>query len=515
MVKKFIEIFNGRKTSYGISVNTGVIRDDGKNEYDSKIKQLPVTEILYQRHLEGIKPTLGIIAINEDNKCKFGCVDIDTYPVEHLKYIKTLKKNNIPTIVFKSKSNGAHIFLFTKEWVNPSLMRVKLREVAALLGKAGAEIFPKQDYINKGQTGSFLNLPYDNKNNTQRYALDDNGNKLSLEDFYKLYDEKALTEEQLMNLFKGQKEDDDWLQAPPCLVSILKEKQAPGEMRNTILLNVATYLKKRFPNEWKSKLMDYNKKYCEPPLPENELQNTVMKSQDKKEYNYECKKEPLRSFCNSKKCRIQKFGVGNGHIPMIVEEIQIYQTEPTMYKVSIDGESVDVKAEELNDPKLFANASLKQIYKTFPSMPINLWREMIQEHLNKKVFVTDMAESLKVDVMLEELLFDYFKNTPGQDITSITIGNRSFVDHENKICYFKQKSLEDYLSKTSWKKKWFETSQILKKFYTLKSHNGKVGNQKCRYWSLQKGTGENAKELIFESPTKVTPNKLKPAPYEK
>ena len=148
-------------------------------------------------------------------------------------------------------------------------------------------------------------------------------------------------------------------------------------------------------------------------------------------------------------------------------------------------------------------------------MPINLWREMIQEHLNKKVFVTDMAESFKVDVMLEELLFDYFKNTPGQDITAITVGNRSFVDHENKICYFKQKSLEDYLAKTSWKKKWFETSQLLKKFYTLKSHNGKVGNQKCRYWSLQKGTGENAKELIFESPTKVTPNKLKPAPYEK
>jgi hypothetical protein len=155
MVKKFIEIFNGRKTSYGISVNTGVIRDDGKNEYDSKIKQLPVTEILYQRHLEGVKPTLGIIAINEDNKCKFGCVDIDTYPVEHLKYIKTLKENNVPAIVFKSKSNGAHIYLFTKEWVTPSLMRVKLREIAALLGRAKAEIFPKQDYINQGD-GKFF-----------------------------------------------------------------------------------------------------------------------------------------------------------------------------------------------------------------------------------------------------------------------------------------------------------------------------------------------------------------------
>ena len=136
-----------------------------------------------------------------------------------------------------------------------------------------------------------------------------------------------------------------------------------------------------------------------------------------------------------------------------------------------------------------------------------------QEYLNQKLFVPDMAESLKVDVMLEELLLDYFKMTPGQNFESITVGNRSFVDHENKICYFKQISLENYLNKTSWKKKWFETSQLLKKFYTLKAHNGKIGNQKCRYWSLQKGTGENAKELIFESPTKVTPNKLKPAPY--
>ena len=81
MVKKFIEIFNGRKTSYGISVNTGRIKEDGKNVYDSEIRRQPVTEILYQKHLEGIKPTLGIIPINEDNKCKFGCVDIDTYPV--------------------------------------------------------------------------------------------------------------------------------------------------------------------------------------------------------------------------------------------------------------------------------------------------------------------------------------------------------------------------------------------------------------------------------------------------
>jgi hypothetical protein len=34
-------------------------------------------------------------------------------------------------------------------------MRVKLREIAALLGRAKAEIFPKQDYINQGDVEVF------------------------------------------------------------------------------------------------------------------------------------------------------------------------------------------------------------------------------------------------------------------------------------------------------------------------------------------------------------------------
>ena len=104
MVKKFAEIFSGLKRSYGISININIIREDGKNEYDSKVLHKPVTEDLYKKHLDGIKPTLGIVAINENNECRFGCIDIDTYPVDHLKYIKILKENKIPALVFKSKS---------------------------------------------------------------------------------------------------------------------------------------------------------------------------------------------------------------------------------------------------------------------------------------------------------------------------------------------------------------------------------------------------------------------------
>ena len=65
-------------------------------------------------------------------------------------------------ILFRSKSGGGHACLFTSEFVPATIMRIKLKLVASALGFAKAEIFPKQDYIrvDRGDTGSFLNLPY-------------------------------------------------------------------------------------------------------------------------------------------------------------------------------------------------------------------------------------------------------------------------------------------------------------------------------------------------------------------
>ena len=45
----------------------------------SFVKREPVTNELWQNHLEGLEPSLGIIPINDDNKCKWGCIDIDSY----------------------------------------------------------------------------------------------------------------------------------------------------------------------------------------------------------------------------------------------------------------------------------------------------------------------------------------------------------------------------------------------------------------------------------------------------
>ena len=117
------------------------------------------------KHLKGEGPALGIIPITENNDCRWGCIDIDEYNFDHTSLIKSIRNNKLPLIVCRSKSGGAHVFLFTKENIPASLMQSKLKQMAIILGYEGSEIFPKQTEIlvDRGDTGNFLNLPYYNE----------------------------------------------------------------------------------------------------------------------------------------------------------------------------------------------------------------------------------------------------------------------------------------------------------------------------------------------------------------
>ena len=80
--------------------------------------------------------------------------------------------------------------------------RAKLKLIASAMGFAGAEIFPKQDYIrvDRGDTGSFLNLPYHNVKMTMRYAVRDDGLAMSLNEFFEAHSKVKLSEDQLSKL---------------------------------------------------------------------------------------------------------------------------------------------------------------------------------------------------------------------------------------------------------------------------------------------------------------------------
>src|SRR4051812_36663169 len=98
-----------RKHTGPISTLVKTVRDDGKRTGDPATKRQPVTDDLWQAHLDG-SYGLGIITIREDGNVSWGCIDIDVY--EHLDpaaVAARLIKLNLPLIPCRSKSGGVHL----------------------------------------------------------------------------------------------------------------------------------------------------------------------------------------------------------------------------------------------------------------------------------------------------------------------------------------------------------------------------------------------------------------------
>ena len=133
MIEKFKNIFTGLDRAHGVTI-VGESNGNGtKVKGISFVKREPVTDELWQKHLDG-KDSLGVIPINDDNKCKWGCIDIDSYAgFDHQKLINKIKQFKLPLVVCRSKSGGAHVFLFTKNYVSASLMQDKLNEISTFL----------------------------------------------------------------------------------------------------------------------------------------------------------------------------------------------------------------------------------------------------------------------------------------------------------------------------------------------------------------------------------------------
>jgi len=191
LVKRFKDIFTGLERAHGVFEKKNEPQEGKKVEaHMMTVHEAPSIE-KFERHLKGEYPAMGIVPINDDDQCKFGAIDIDVYPLDHKALLKQIKQKKFPLIMCLSKSGGAHLYLFTKQYVSAKDMQTKLSEMATALGYPKAEVFPKQIELyqregeEKRDTGSWINLPYHGRS---RYALDQNGKGLTLEEFLSHHD---------------------------------------------------------------------------------------------------------------------------------------------------------------------------------------------------------------------------------------------------------------------------------------------------------------------------------------
>ena len=445
MMKAFKEIFEGLNSAYGQYIPSTVHSSNGKQKGRPFTVKKPVIDLLWENHLKGKEPALGIIPINEKNLCRWGCIDIDQYDFNHKKFIKKIKQKKLPLVVCRSKSGGAHVFLFVSEWIEAAAMREKLKVMAATLGYSECEIFPKQEYllIERGDTGSFLNLPYHGGDNTTRYAFKDDGDAANLKEFIELHSKYKLTKEKFENLTIESEKEQNIKDGPPCLQTLCKEGFPEGT-RNNGLYNIGVYLKKANPDTWQTDLATYNTKFMKPPLSPQQVMTTIS-SLNKKDYQYKCKDQPICNYCDSLTCQTRKFGIGNGTLMPDISNLRKFTSDPPRWFVNVGGETVDVKTNELRTFDLFDEACMDQISIKLPNVSKPIWGKVIS-NLMKAVEEIEAPETLKYKKQLEEHLENFTTDrAAGKQKTDINRGV-SWTD-EGKT-YFKFKDFWKYLQNT-------------------------------------------------------------------
>lgn len=385
LAASFLNLFAGLQRSHGIYVvpSNATPNEKGKLHAANWARTVhgEVTEALWEQHLAG-KAGLGIVPIRDDSSALFGAIDIDIYPLNLPALAGKVHGLDLPLIVCRTKSGGAHLYLFLEESAPAELVRTKLAEWSTLLGYPKAEIFPKQSHLSPDSDGSWINVPYVGGARSLRYALGADGKALSPEGFIEYAAQSSITKEQLTSFEITIVNNDDFEEAPPCLQTLAVK--GFGDWQNSGMFNVAVYLRKRYGDGWESRAHTYNNRYMHPPELAQGMLN-IIKSVNKKKYFYTCKQEPICGVCDKKTCSTREFGVGG--LPtdqgVIVGELLKIETDPPSYIVEVEGMKVSCDVDDLIDQRKFRRLVFMRLNTLIPVIKSSAWEAIIKERLTR------------------------------------------------------------------------------------------------------------------------------------
>ena len=401
MHKDFFRVFPGLNRAYGQFFITE--RKGPKLDGYGKTVRESYNEELWKQHLDG-KTGLGVIPIDENNQCKWGCLDVDDYSVDIEKISKQFVKKNL--LVCRSKSGGAHIFIFTKKPVSASSMINKLKDIVKRFGFVKYDLRPQQTkLLNKEDVGSWLNMPYFGGEQSDRYAIYD-GEVLTPEHFIKWVDKFAVDTLEEINLGfieKLNKSNEILPGGPPCLQELLSQGPLGEGSRNNGLFNIGVYLRKRFPEEWQDKLEEYNDEHLDPPLKPREF-TSVLNSLDKKKWNYKCKDSPINAVCNKTKCLTCEFGINDEGTMPILNSITKILTNPPQYFLTLS----EKKVGPLSSKQVYSFIDFKQVVfenldLLLPKINEKLWTETVNDLMGRVISVEAPKDSSNEGRLLDLL----------------------------------------------------------------------------------------------------------------
>lgn len=456
---KFASIFMGLEQAYG-TYRIDRTQANGKNTGKASVIREPRTAELWEGHLSGKGQSVGIIPINEDNNVRWGCIDIDQYPLDHKNLITKIRAAKFPLLVCRSKSGGAHCYLFATEWMPAKEMQEVLSHISASLGYGGCEIFPKQIklHLDRGDVGNFLNLPYYDHEGGLRYAFHDDGSAATLDEFFELHAKLVQNREQILALTVRQQETELLPGAPPCLQTLARIGVSEGG-RNNGLFDFGVYLRKAFPDTWEDEILKFNMQYIDPPLPLKEV-NITAQQVAKKDYAYKCKDNPICNYCNVDVCRTREFGVGAAVSGAVVANLRKYNSTPPVWFLDVNGEPLELDTEALMNQGAFQRACVDQLNHLPRTTAKQQWEarinQLLQDMTETEGAIVEVSEDASIDGQFYDYLEEFCTTMQQAQVRDEILLRRPFTDEEEGRTYFRLKDFEAHLRKN--------------KFFEYKSH---------------------------------------------
>lgn len=452
-VDRYARLFAGNDRSFG------VFEPESGDMYTEKTTGPQESD--YKNHLDG-KQGLGVVPIMDDATCRFGVIDVDRHgdmPDTNLKELAIrIQESEFPLVMCRSKSGGAHLYLFGAEPLPAKLVRRTLAKWAGQLGHAGVEVFPKQnDLPGKGeqqQLGNWINLPYFKSEDSIRYCYE-GGKQLDFDRFLDIAESKRCTAAELV-----KKADGDHAEAPPCMQRMISEGVGGGQ-RNEALYNLTIYLKKANPDNYVDKAHTLNARIFEQPLEFSEAKKTIA-SAGRRDYKYRCGEEPCKSLCNSAVCVTRDHGITPsdkdeldvGADPAEFERLEKMLTEPVRWILHLDGDSLILSTIELFDYRAVRRAVAERLTRVVAPMKNTRWEGVLAKLMMDSTEV-EAPEEASTYGFLRTKLYDFLGRADlladgkkEEDRQTLLLGNPVVqILHGERRAFFRGQDFVDYLKK--------------------------------------------------------------------
>ena len=471
---EFMNYFKGAQKNFGEHIYTDCKKGEKEKGKSQTVTNTLLTGHHYTQHLLG-KKGLGIIPINEDNKCFFSVIDIDIYDKNLNMYCDAINKNNLPLIIFKSKSGGLHIYLFYTNAIDASTAIKLSNRFASILTldllvkkvqNKVVEIFPKQSKIRKGSVGNFINLPYYNAKDTNAYAIND-GKKLNLDEALILIKKKRVSDKDAESFLNELQYND----APPCLQTIyMLNPLQKNSGRNEYLFSFGVYLKKKDENFFEQNLFEVNMA-MEKPLDRDELERTIVSSLRKKDYTYKCHQSPCLDYCNKKECKKREYGLGkqDGYFSNLIYGLLVQlKTSQPYYEWSIKLKEEDefkVLRFKNEDEIIRQDVFLRLCFRELRTLPFKMkqseWFKLVNQHLQEmEVKDIDEQEEGSPVTLFKAYFWEFLLARALAREKSDLLHKRVYFDISKNSYLFRTADLYEYLTNNK-QFRYFESSQSL------------------------------------------------------